>query len=162
MVLLFVFAFAPLAFSNMPYPYPLQQMIADQLLPIFIFYALTGVIESGIAYYFLSKKDWKLAKLVFIINLVSWPVIWFGINPILRSIEYDSTVISILLCEVIAILGESAAIFYFMKKKLPYIQAIKYSFIMNISSALVGIAFLLLYIPIFRDFARWSVSWLER
>ena len=67
-----------LLLSNMPYPYPLQQMIADQLLPIFIFYALTCVVIRN-CILFSSRKTGDLQNW-FIINLVSANHL-FGINP---------------------------------------------------------------------------------
>lgn len=157
----FLFLLSQPAFSNMPYPYPIKQAITDSIFPIAIFYILTCIIEAGIAYYFLVKKDLHFAKLTIAINLVSWPIVWFGLNPVFRGIEYNSTVFSVLLCEIIAITGESVALFYLLKKKRPFKQMLKSSVIMNAASAAFGIAFLLLYTPVFRQFVRAAFSWLE-
>lgn len=135
--------------ANSPLPpHPLEPYFFGIFLIVIL--VLNALVEGGVAYFFLgAKKDRWLLKSVIGINMVSWPVSWFVVAPLLGAVSFG-----IIIVELFAVIAEGAALYILNKKSLSLSKAMLYSLAMNLSSlAAFAILYLILsflspYLPI--------------
>lgn len=100
---------------------------------------ITEILEliATLIFVFISKTPKKLKALlfVFIVNLISVPIVWF-VFPLFQL----GTAITIFVSEIFVFLFEAYFLFFFLKKNFSFRKALLLSFINNLFSMFIGFA----------------------